>query len=446
MVHPLKSSSPLKRPSVQWTAAVAVLMLVFLALNSVPQLRPLWKLLVAGLSANQPTVDLGSLLVGIDSFRAAGYRMDLSAMQKALIANSLPPFNFPYIWLWLAYVPGIGFKNVLFVAAVMYAALGTTFILLFRGEERRVQFIVLLALLSPSVGLLFERGNIDIVMFCLVAWAALLLAKNTLRFELSASALLLLAAFLKLFPIAAALSFLRTASLRGRILLSICALLFVLGAAAQRGDIQRVLEVTPDPPHNAYGAKVLVYELLGKVKFQRDAKQLHFIWEQLQSRKDYARLVSTGGLLFQIAATLAGGACFLLGLRALSAVAGATLLRANQKSTFLAGASIYIATFIVRNNWCYRLVFLTLCISAIAGLVRAARPKHAAFFRALLCIIVGLLWITPIYEPMEYFLIHNILHWFAVGGLAFTCGVIIRSTFAERSEEAASGIGQRALC
>src|SRR5688572_3759138 len=106
MIHWSKPSSPLKGPSVQWTAAVALLMLVFLALNSVPGLRPFWQLLDAGLSANQPTIDLGSLLAGVDSFRAAGFQLDIPSMQKAIIARDLPPFNFPYIWLWLAYVPG----------------------------------------------------------------------------------------------------------------------------------------------------------------------------------------------------------------------------------------------------------------------------------------------------------------------------------------------------
>jgi hypothetical protein len=433
------------RRSFEWPIVVALVVLLFTAFNCVPQLRPMWQLLDAGMSAKHPNIDLGSLLAGLDSFRASGFRLDLNSLQQATAANDLPPFNFPYLWLWLAYVPGITYANALIVATVMYAAFGVTLVRLFQDESRALHMAIVLSLFSPSVVLLCERANIDLILFCLVGWAALLLARTSLKSEFSAAAILLLASFLKLFPIAAVLSFLRNPARRNWIFVFACTLVFLVGAAAMRGDLRRVLDVTPDPAHNAYGAKVFLYEVLGKVDVQRHAERFNQWREQIMARGDYAQLLSRGEKAFQLAAVILAGASFLVGLRTLSGLTSAALLTARQRSLFFAGAAVYIASFIVRNSWSYRLVFLTLAIPAVAGLGRTSALKHATFFRILLGIILVLFWITPIYEPLEYFLIHNVLHWLALCGLAFTCGVIIRSSFAAHPESVSPVADPRTL-
>lgn len=112
------------------------------------------------------------------------------------------PENYPRVWMAASilglgeddtYLIGFGIAIAFFVAAILVlsprAPLGDA-------------VIYGLALCSPAVMFGVERGNVDIALFVLIAAAGLVM-RRTGYGAAAASALILLAAILKLFPIAA---------------------------------------------------------------------------------------------------------------------------------------------------------------------------------------------------------------------------------------------------
>lgn len=415
-------SKPNAWRSLIWPAFVAGLMVLYMAMNAPTPLRPLWQLMDAGMSM-KPADDLRVLLTGIDAFREAGFRFDSDLLQKKSVENGVPLFNYPYAWFLFAYLPGVTNSNFLFIAALCYIMFGATLIRLFRNENAPALWWVLATLLSPSVVLLCERANCDIIVFCMVAWASLALARNQRSsHDIAAGALFTGAAFLKLFPIAAIAAIPCSGGRRRWILFACCVGIFAVGAVALRADIARVRRISSESTHNCYGAKVLIYELLGKVDRERHAEKLQQFRVKLRAREDYTQLVRVLGAGFQLAASFMCAGCAAFGWKNAGQAALASALPVRARSLFVAGAGVYCATFIANNNWSYRLVFLLLCIPVLVRLARAAAGPSAAMARVALVVIVIVNWATPIFEPLEYFLLHNALHWLLAGGLAFLIG------------------------
>lgn len=415
-----------------WRIVIIFFVLLLLTLNSFTKLRPIWQLVTAGATANRPTVDLHVLLTGIDCYRESGFKADETAIKEAVLKADGVLFNYPSMWFCLARVPGISTKNITLLAAGLYLLFGITLYFLFKNDSGLAKFLVVLTVLSPSILLLCERGNNDIAIFCAVSWMGLLLIGNSLRGELAATGLLLTASFLKLFPIFAIAAVIIKTSRRRLILFSICLAIFCTSVVALHSDISRVRKTTPEPTHNSYGAKVMIYEILGNVEIHRHANNLERFQQKLEARNDYPQLVFKLGVMFQILAAVLCSSCALFGLRAQKLIETMAVLTSRQKILFLAGACIYTATFIANNNWSYRLVFLILCIPALLTLARAGTAPSLRFFLWLLLgSVLIVFWMTPIYEPLEYFVLHNTLHWLAVGGLSFVLGAMLRSTLAD---------------
>ena len=403
-----------------WPAVVIALMVFFVALNAFTPLRPLWNGVCASLSVATPAWDLRVVLTGIDAYREAGYRIDSDLLQKKSVENQVPVFNYPWVWFWFAYLPGVTTQNILVIAAVMYAAFGATLIRIFRDEEWPGLWLALATLASPSVVLLCERANSDLLIFCLIAWASLAIARSQrLATDIAAWAVFLVAAFLKLYPVASLAAVACAGGWRRWVLCACGVAIFATGTLAMRGDLRRVRRATPEPTDVAYGAKVIAYEALGRVEYERaDAPQWRAFWNKLRSREDYFRWSGKLGVAAQILAAILCAGCAVFGLRSREHVTLAAALPAHLRTLFVSGAGVYCATFIANNNWAYRLAFLLLCIPALLRLARGGD----ALARLALGAIVIVCWLTPIFEPPEFFLLHNALHWALAAGLSYLIG------------------------
>ncbi len=216
-----------------------------------------------------------------------------------------------------------------------------------------------LALCSPAVMFGVERGNVDIALFSMVAAAGLVMRRARYG-PAAASALILLAAVLKLFPIAAVGMLARLPRRAAVFWFSSVVGLFTLYAAATFRDIQTIERVLPQGDEYAFG--------------------LHIF----------------GGWLGRLGAPGRMGDAALVVLAIVAALAFHRRLRSHLSTgrsrdldLFWAGAGIYVATFVLGRTSDYRLIFLLLTIPQLA---RWASERHAVPI-ATLCGILLALWL-----------------------------------------------------
>ncbi len=247
-------------------------------------------------------------------------------------------FNYPRIWYLLAYT-GLSQDDTLWMGiALLLLFFGSVFAV-FKDIDPRTVPLLLLILFSPAAMLLYERGNVDLLIFALCAFAAALAAK---RAGVSA-ALLLLASLLKLYPILGLGSLVFKGSrLFVRLALLVLVPLLVYLAWNSR-NTQAAWSLTERDSQISYGVNVFAMQFRPAIKYYYQA-WLH--------RGDAVRAANT---LSYIGAGLVLVLSSGLGLRA---AAQRELPEGPHLNPFWMGAGIYTGTFLLGNNWDYRLVFL----------------------------------------------------------------------------------------
>jgi hypothetical protein len=88
-------------------------------------------------------------------------------------ACNVDNFNIPPAWLWLG-VLGLDGSDSTWLSAVVIAATAIVMVLLFKGRPWSHGAIALAAIISPSVMMGVERGNLDLLILVLVGSAALI--------------------------------------------------------------------------------------------------------------------------------------------------------------------------------------------------------------------------------------------------------------------------------
>ena len=109
-------------------------------------------------------------------------------------------FNYPPIWLWLGYF-GIDGTDSSWIAVLITVAALAVLVALTKGRSVWDGMVTSFAILSPSMMMGIERGNVDLFILALVGGAALLVAERRPIRMVFAAALIGLAIVLKLYPI-----------------------------------------------------------------------------------------------------------------------------------------------------------------------------------------------------------------------------------------------------
>jgi len=273
------------------------------------------------------------------------------------------------------------------------------------------------ALLAPATLLGVERGNVDLLMFALVAAAVLLVRRS----PWAAAVALAAAGVLKLFPAAAVTIFARS---RRRYAAGAAAVAVLLAyAVATLSDIRTLRSVIPREVVNSYGAGVVVQAL----------HEAGVSWAQSPAEVRWLRV----------------------GILVLGLLLAALLLRGarpgpapdeRRLDAFWAGASIYAASYFFGSNFDYRLAFLVLCVPALCAWARpGASPLPGA--RVALGALVLTLWLSSEQPPLPFglqtwyaglsFPPEEVLNWllfaWLVGAVAVTAPVALPRRLAWRS-------------
>ena len=316
-------------------------------------------------------LDLRSLLSALDCHRLGA---DVYA------ANDCDPdgrrFNYPRAWLRLA-PTGLG-EDETFPVGYAQATLFMLALGVVAARLRNVgsALIALACLVSPSVLLGIERGNIDLAMFVLLVLAALAGAAGGKVYGTAAVALFVAAAVGKLMPVFALMCVALPHRRYLRIAMAAAAasgVWFVLDP----GNLMDIAANTPQHMATSYGYKTFFLAAEGFFrKFEIGGPDLH----------EFVRDVLP---LICVAAAVALAFAWALVQRRRCA----PMLDAGFDSLlFTIGGGVFAGTFLLGSNWDYRLVFLMLCLPRLFALASMTGVWTRLPARMALALLVFFLW------------------------------------------------------
>ena len=320
-------------------SGVAFLLLLLFFLLGYEQTWRLWKIP----AMSPPFADLRVITHGADSI-ARGL--------DPLVSNPGDPWgrplNYPRIWQSL-YSVGINKSHTIVLGLGIILSFLAGVVMLMPNASNTAYYLVTVALLSPAVLLGIERANVDLFIFFLVS----LSIANAKRSLAMADGVILLATALKLYPIFGISLLLRgTKSQFIRHAIVVCAILFIY-LIVTWSDLRLISHATPRASDLSYGMNVAWMRLAG--------------------------INPTLGILLRIICSALAllAACLLY--------AGCThrhIITPRENAddslaldSFRVGSSIYLGTFVLGNNWDYRLVFLILCIPQLASWVASSSRR-----------------------------------------------------------------------
>jgi hypothetical protein len=309
------------------------------------------------------------------------------------------PFNYPPVWLWLGHIGIDGTDSTWLSIAITTGALAVLVTLL-KGRSICDGAVASVAILSPSMMMGIERGNIDLLILALVGGAAFLIAEYRPVRMAGAVVLVSVAVVLKLYPVFCA-------ALAARLSRSTFYFAAVVAGVslAYFAVIWSYLPIirinTPTTYLLSYGYKVPFLGL-----------------DQLLTE---FHLNPTG-----VANTWLPFGLMILTLVIAAATALRTIWQGNHfcnvtngvaGAAFLFGSGIYCGTFMLGANFTYRLMFLLLCLPQIQDWRRLMPQsgRTAMSSNILLAGVLAALWLNG---NATFMFVPQLIEWMLFFGLA----------------------------
>jgi hypothetical protein len=272
-------------------------------------------------------------------------------------------YNYPPVWLLLGQL-GIGSGDTIWLGLTIALPALALIIALFSGRSVAKGLFSLLVILSPSVMLVFERGNIDLVEWSLVCAAALAFSDRRRSRAGLSLALLVFAVALKLIAVFCCALMVRPR--RPAVLLSCILLVFSL-AYIYYG----IIDVYPMVRNNTNRDFVISFGYMP-------------LFGQIESLLAPGFGVNLSGLASSPIPLLAA-----LGVVAIAGLWAIRLARRNTRwckigdatagTAFIFGAGVYIGCFLfLQTNYAYRLIFLLLCLPQLFDWIDACGADQGA--------------------------------------------------------------------
>lgn len=328
------------------------------------QWRHFWWLLPGVNKMTLPFGDLRVITSGLECYQL-GY--------DALVNNPCDPWkrtmNYPRIWSLLAQI-GLNQSHTILLGIICIV---TFFVLIFIliGKLNQIEaFIYALIIFSPSIMVAIERGNNDLICYIILGVSIILLKKYNLFKKILASILLLFASILKLYPVFAFISILKNKKEDFFIFLSVLSA-FIIYIIFSYKSLILVSEATPRPTKLAYGGQVIFAIILKNLQ-----KKLGFSLAEITNLKPQL-------ILFLICLII----IVILAYKKAQNNYQANLLNCDYIDSFRIGSAIYLGTFLIGNNYDYRLVFLLLTVPQILDWIKNKHPISEISLITLMAII-----------------------------------------------------------
>jgi hypothetical protein len=254
-------------------------------------------------------------------------------------------FNYPKVW-YLVFYTGVSQDDTFWVVISLIVIFFLS-AFAFPGKLKILDVLLLLGLLfSPAAMFLYARGNVDLAFFSLCALALLI---NDLS-PYASLVLILIGAVFKIYPIFMLSVFLKQEKKRFWYLILAGLLIFGGYILLTFKDFQTDWNITQRGFDYSYGANVLVLHFRHEFNVFL-LKTFSHTWTD--RFLDYGPYVVA---IFVFLAAVIPGVFFTVAPKAASQ---------RNLDAFRVGAAIYICTFLMGNNWDYRLVFLLFTVPQI---------------------------------------------------------------------------------
>ena len=321
----------------------------------------------------------------------------------AYVPHSCNPvnFNIPPIWLWLGFLGLNGSHSTWLSVAMIVSAAGVTVALL---KDRSVAdgIVALAAMLSPSVMMGVERGNLDLLILTLVGGAALIYKEQRTGRISGAIALLGLGILLKLFPIFSVAIAARCN--RRTVLFAIVITVFSVAYLVAISEfIPLIRSNVPTTFILSYGYKA---PFLG----------LDHMWTEA-GLKPIGLADTWLPITVAIITLILAAATSLINFHYKRLFC--TVTNSVAGTAFLFGSGIYCGTFLLGTNFVYRLMFLLLCLPQLQDWqAEISDGKKRKIELGLFATILSALWLNGNANGHSTFLlVPQLVDWLLFFGL-----------------------------
>ncbi len=327
-------------------------------------------------------------------------------------------FNYPRIW-YVVLASGINLSWTISLG-VLIIGLFLIGVVIFSGKLNRFSvFLLIGGLFSPAILFGIERANVDIFIFFIVA-----LGQALVDVSLAASFLsLVVGVLLKIFPILGIGYFLDLEKAKSSRPIFLGVALTVVYFVLTLSDMIFIFQNTFKGADYSYGVEVLpfyLYRLISDGLMESDSAVLLVV-----SRA--GNLMFRFPFLLYLLAILILVASFYFGIRARSKFQFDDL---RNLRAFWSGAGIYIGTFLLGNNWDYRLAFLLFTLPQLAYWTHHKNSQSTLIARVTLGILFLSLWYMAVKEiifmisptaAIIYPIVNQGINWLLFAGLSYLC-------------------------
>ena len=311
-------------------------------------------------------------------------------------------FNYPFFWRLFFYT-GISMDDTIWIVVIMLVLFFLS-VFLFPQKITPLDAIMMLSVIfSPACMLLYERGNVDLIVFFLCA----LVVISTDYSPFITLIFLIFAAIVKLFPFFGITVLIRESKTKF--------IWFFLGAIGILSvyiyvtfkSVEASWNLTMRGREISYGANLI---------FQRYSD----VFSNMFGVSADSTLLKYGPIGFAAVLVISTGV--------LGSLARSPLYASSERNlaAFRMGASIYIGTFLLGNNWDYRLAFLILTMPQISKwLINSNARYRLISIIALIMVIVScwhfVVWYAPLLGNIKefLFLFDELANWILVVTLTY---------------------------
>ena len=320
-------------------------------------------------------------------------------------------------WVFL----GINGRDSVWLSAAVIAAAAVVMALLLRGRCWYHGVISLFAIVSPTVLMGVERGNLDLLILALVGAAALIYEERRVGRACGAIAFLALGIALKLFPMFC-VSLVARFSRQTFIFACVTAVMSLIYLDLAMQYVFLIRRNVPTTFILSYGYKVV---FLGVDHVRSEAGLSPIGLTDTWVPASTVAVVLICAVAFAVKSFRNGR-----GFCSVDISAAGT--------AFLFGAGIYCGTYLLGTNFIYRLMFLLLCVPQLQDWqIRRRQDNKVASITewGLFATVLGVLWLNGNANGHSIFLIvPQILNW-----LLFFCMAVVLMLNLLRSCDAAPG-------
>jgi hypothetical protein len=310
-------------------------------------------------------------------------------------------FNYPTFWRIFFYT-GITQADTIWISILMIA-LFFAGVFLFPQRLRVSDAIwMLFIVFSPASMLLYERGNVDLIVFFLCV--AIVLATDYSGY--AAATLLIFGTVVKLFPFFGITVLLRESKWKFIWLSAGCLFMLLIYMFVTWESVSVAWNLTMRGKDISYGANVFFY------RYGQGLSQFFPQW-----------VVKIGPMILASTLVLISGVAGLGNQEPIATSSERNLAALRM------GASIYVATFLLGNNWDYRLAFLVLTLPQLLEWTRSSIRKYRFVALASLLAVLAscwhfVVWYAPsLVEIREIlFVFDEFFNWMLVAGFSYLLG------------------------